>query len=83
MGEIKSIDCGKDLNDRRDRMVRYLRAIADEIDMGLSDYDGLLIVGFEAAGETVDIMPSELTPMQLAWVGHNVVQHAVQCDDDD
>lgn len=66
MGDIKSIDTGRELRERKERIVRGLRVLADQIDEGLEDYDAILVCGFTYFDEYVNIMPYELTPMQLS-----------------
>lgn len=76
MGDVKSIDTGRELRERKERIVRGLRVLADQIDEGLEDYDAIPVCGYTEFDDIVTIMPYELSPMQLSWCGRQVMDHA-------
>lgn len=75
MGDVTQFpDLGAE---NREAMIRGLRTLADALEQGIDDYDGVLVVGFYRGGEGLEIYPFNLYNAELSWIGQHCINEAL------
>lgn len=77
MGDIKQFPNLR--AEQQELMAHGLRTLADAIEQGIDDYDGIVVVGYYKETHEVDPMPFGLTNPETHWIGGQLINWAL-CD---